>query len=94
MYNQEERKQAMIDAGVYEETSPAEKELMSLKIRATKPLDGSHEASLHEFRENTEIGNILAGGEPSDQTYYRNVSKMGDQRNAVKARFLADYISS
>jgi len=47
---------------------------------------------LHEFRENTELGNVVAGGEASDQTYYRNVSHMGDQRDAVKARFLADYI--
>ena len=94
MYNREERKQAMIDEGVYEQTSPAEKELMSLKIRATKPLDGSHEATLHEFRENTEIGNILAGGEANDQVYYRDVAKTGDQRDAVKARFLADYIQS
>ena len=94
MYNREESRQALVDAGVYEQTSPAEKELMSLKVRATKPLDGSHEAALHEFRENTEIGNMIAGGEANDQTYYRNVSKMGDQRDAVKARFLADYIQS
>lgn len=94
MYNRKEKRQAMIDAGVYEETTPAEKEMMSLEVAATKPLDGSHEAALHEFRENTEIGNVVAGGEPSDQTYYRNVSKMGDQRDAVKARFLADYIQS
>lgn len=92
MYNREESKQAMIDAGVYEQTSPAEKEMMSLEVAATKPLDGSHEAGLHDFRENTEIGNIITGGQPSDQTYYRNVSKMGNQRDAVKARFLADYI--
>ena len=92
MYNREERKQAMIDAGVYEQTSPAEKELMSLKVAATKPLDGHHEAALQEFREETEAGNLVAGGEPSDQVYYRDVSKMGDQRDAVKARFLADYI--
>ena len=92
MYNREESRKALIDAGVYEQTSPAEKELMSLKVRATKPLDGSHETALHEFREDTEIGNMVAGGESSDQTYYRNVSRMGDQRDAVKARFLAEYI--
>ena len=92
MYNRKERKQAMIDAGVYEQTSPAEKEIMSLKVAATKPLDGSHEAGLHEFRDSLETGNMIAGGQSSDQTYYRNVSKMGDQREAVKARFLADYI--
>lgn len=92
MYNREEQRQAMIDAGVYENTSPAEKELMSLKVAATKPLDGSHEAGLQEFRENTEIGNVLSGGQANDQVYYRDVSKMGDQRDAVKARFLAEYI--
>ena len=92
MYNREESKQAMIDAGVYEQTSPAEKEIMASRVAAATPLDGGHEAALHEFREDTEIGNLVAGGEASDQTYYRNVSKMGDQRDAVKARFLADYI--
>lgn len=84
----------MIDAGVYGQTSPAEKEMISLNLAATRPLDGSHEAALHDFRENTEVGNVLQGGEPSDQTYYRNVSKTGDQRDAIKARFLADYIKS
>lgn len=92
MYNREESKQAMIDAGVYEQTSPAEKEIMASRVAAATPLDGGHEAALHEFREDTELGNLVKGGEASDQTYYRNVSKMGDQREAVKARFLADYI--
>lgn len=92
MYNREESRKALIDAGVYEQTSPAEKELMSLKVRATKPLDGSHEAALHEFREDTEIGNMVAGGESSDQVYYRDIARTGDQRDAIKARFLAEYI--
>jgi hypothetical protein len=94
MYNREASRQALIDAGVYGQTSPAEKEMISLNLAATRPLDGSHEAALHDFRENTEVGNVLQGGEPSDQTYYRNVSKTGDQRDAIKARFLADYIQS
>ena len=86
MYNR--RKQTrMIDAGIYEQTSPAEKEMMSLEIAATKPLDGSHEAGLHEFRENTEIGNIVTGGQPSDQTYYHHVSKMGNREMRLKHVF-------
>lgn len=93
MYNLDESRKALVDAGVYAQTSPAEKELMSLNVEATTPLDGSHEAALHDFRENTQLGNLIQGGEPSDQVYYRNVSRMGDQRDAVKARFLADYIT-
>tara|TARA_R100001509_G_scaffold84638_2_gene48126 strand:+ start:4012 stop:4296 length:285 start_codon:yes stop_codon:yes gene_type:complete len=94
MYNLEESRRALVDADVYAQMSPAEKEIMSLNVGATTPLDGSHEAALHDFRENTQLGNLLEGGEASDQVYYRNISRMGDQRDAVKARFLADYIAN